>query len=166
MLASGGGPASAQGEFPPFAQAGLTAHNTYRARHGSPPMILVQDLVTRAQQCAQHYAQKGTIDHSCAFKNNAGENLAMAVGGGNADPVQNVQTATKVWYDEIRNYDFNHPGFSMDSGHFTQLVWKASTRLGIGFASQNNKRVVVALYVQTGNMSPASYFEENVPRPR
>jgi hypothetical protein len=41
----------------------------------------------------------------------------------------------KAWYDEVKNYNFKKPGFTMDTGHFTQLVWKSSTRLGLGLAA-------------------------------
>ncbi|MFE7802469.1 CAP family protein [Nocardia sp. NPDC057440] len=165
VLIAGAGPAVGQAEFPQFAQAGLEAHNTHRDRHGSPRMTLVRDLVAEARQCAEYYAEKGTIDHSCPYKNGAGENLFMAVGG-TPDAVHNAEAATQVWYDEIRDYDYNNPGFSMETGHFTQVVWKASTQLGVGFATTNNRHVVVALYMQPGNVSGRSNFEENVPRPR
>lgn len=165
VLAAGGGPAVGQTGFPPFAQAGLEAHNMYRARHGTPPMALTQDLVTRAQQCAQYYAGKGTIDHSCPYKNGAGENLYFA-SGGSPDAVQHVKAATQGWYNEIKDYDFNNPGFDYKTGHFTQLVWKASTQLGIGFDTKNNKHFVVALYKEPGNLNTREAFQENVPRPR
>lgn len=35
-----------------------------------------------------------------------------------------------AWYGEGANYDFAQPGFSLQTGHFTQVVWSASTSLG------------------------------------
>ena len=45
-----------------------------------------------------------------------------------------------MWYDEVKNYNYNNPVFSGSTGHFTQVVWKSSTKLGcgIGVASNNN----------------------------
>ncbi|MBF6193982.1 MULTISPECIES: CAP family protein [Nocardia] len=162
MLAAfvaGGGPAAGQSNY---AQTGLTLHNQYRAKHGSPAMTLTQNLNNLADQCAKYYAQKRTIDHSCPYKNGAGENL---VGGQSTyDAVSLVQMGTKMWYDEIKEYDFNNPGFSMRTGHFTQVVWKASTRLGIGYASEGGWTAVVALYNPPGNVQ--GQFPQNVVRPR
>lgn len=158
-LVTGGGPAAGQSDY---AQTGLTLHNQYRAKHGSPAMTSTQSLNAAAQQCAKYYAQKRTIDHTCPYKNGAGENL---VGGeGNWDGVTFVRMGTKMWYDEVKDYDFNNPGFSMATGHFTQLVWKASTRLGIGYASEGGYTAAVALYSPAGNVQ--GQFPQNVARPR
>ncbi|MGA6203368.1 CAP family protein [Nocardia testacea] len=158
-LVTGGGPATGQSDY---AQTGLTLHNQYRAEHGSPAMTSTQSLNTAAQQCAKYYAQKRTIDHTCPYKNGAGENL---VGGqGSWDGVSFVQMGTKMWYDEIKDYNFDNPGFSMATGHFTQLVWKASTRLGIGYASEGGYTAAVALYSPAGNVQ--GQFPQNVARPR
>ena len=37
------------------------------------------------------------------------------------------------WYDEVKMYDFNNPDItSMNTGHFTQMIWNASTHVGFG----------------------------------
>lgn len=158
-LVTSGGPAAAQSDY---AQTGLTLHNKYRTKHGSPAMTLTQNLNNQAQKCAQYYTQKRTIDHSCPYKSGAGENLVG--GAGSWDGVSFVQLGTQMWYDEVKDYDFNHPGFSATTGHFTQLVWKASTRLGIGYASVDGYTAAVALYNPAGNVE--GQFPQNVARPR
>ena len=72
------------------------------------------------------------------------------------------QKATQDWYDEIKYYNFNRPGFSSQTGHFTQVVWKKSTRLGvgIGFSSDDRKVYVVTNYSPPGNFQ--GQFGENV----
>lgn len=68
-------------------------------------------------------------------------------------------------------YNFNGGGFSGATGHFTQVVWKGSSKLGIGFArgsySFNGKvfdncLFVVGRYLEPGNMQGA--FQTNVSR--
>ena len=73
-------------------------------------------------------------------------------------------------YDEVCDYDFDNPGYSSATGHFTQVVWKASTELGIGSYSGKktiNNRVwtctyIVARYKPGGNGNNPGYFSDNV----
>lgn len=46
-----------------------------------------------------------------------------------------MEEAVKAWYDEIKSYNFDKAEFTPQTGHFTQVVWKGSQKLGVGFAS-------------------------------
>ena len=72
--------------------------------------------------------------------------------------------AVQDWYDEIKYYNFNQPGYSSAVGHFTQVVWKGSTNLGVGIGYANGGRtaVVVANYLPSGNYQ--GQFGQNVLR--
>lgn len=48
------------------------------------------------------------------------------------------------------------------AGHFTQVVWKDSTELGVGMATTGNKVFVVGQYHPAGNINTKEYFEKNV----
>ena len=69
-------------------------------------------------------------------------------------------------YNEVCDpgYNFVSGGFSAGTGHFTQVVWKRSTVLGIGRAEseQNGMRCayIVGRYKPPGNM--IGEFPENV----
>ena len=67
------------------------------------------------------------------------------------------------------DYNFNNPVFSDLTGHFTQVVWKTSTQLGISFARGTyaiggqqyaNCLFVVGRYKEEGNMTGT--FAQNV----
>lgn len=47
-------------------------------------------------------------------------------------------------------------------GHFTQVVWKGSTELGVGMATNGKKVYVVGQYRPAGNINTKEYFEKNV----
>lgn len=111
-----------------------------------------------AVKCANYYAQKKAIDHSCPHKNGAGENLVG--GSGTWTAQQFADMGTQMWYDEIKAYDYNKPGFSMATGHFTQVVWKTSTKFGFGHATIGGFTAGVGLYLVHGNMQ--GQFPQNV----
>ena len=65
--------------------------------------------------------------------------------------------ATDRWYGkEVDKIDWTDLKFVKGTGHFTQIVWKNSTKLGMGVAG----KYVVGRYKEAGNMQGA--FSENV----
>lgn len=89
--------------------------------------------------------------------------------GGNSDRNIIMQNAIRLFYDEIEFYDWNNPGFSPETGHFTQVVWRASTEIGVGISihpdpSFGHRAVVSINYRPPGNF--LGQFPQNVPPPR
>ena len=103
-------------------------------------MELTQKLNEYAQKYAETLAAKDIMQHSTH----------------DASITLNGAAAVDSWYDEIKDYDFKK-GKSKNGGvvgHFTQLVWKDSTQLGIGVAkSAKNSIYVVANYHPGGNFN-------------
>ena len=65
-----------------------------------------------------------------------------------------IEAMVRRWYDESSNYDYASPGWRKDAVHFTQLVWRATTDIGVGVAKMDNpvedKFVVVVHYYPAG----------------
>lgn len=100
----------------------LEAHNSYRILHGVAPLTWSDTVAASAQA----YAETCPSSHSGS---GYGENLAWAT----YDMGEN--NVVQLWYDEEAFYDYNNPGFSSETGHFTQIVWKGTTEIGCGFAT-------------------------------
>jgi uncharacterized protein YkwD len=151
----------------------LSKHNSYRATHRSPNMTISSSANNTAQAWAQYLATNGLFQHSATNqRNNAGENLYVSY---TTAPSVNyaalANTAVQSWYDEVKLYNYNSPGFSSATGHFTQVVWKSSTQLGCGTA-QGTKTIngtkykafyVVCHYAPAGNVQ--GQFPANVLKP-
>ncbi|XP_039630178.1 uncharacterized protein LOC120542095 isoform X1 [Polypterus senegalus] len=144
-----------------FETEALECHNAYRKLHGVPALSLSRELCQDAQQWANHLASLGTIQHS---NSNYGENLYCKWSSNKADATG--KDVVDYWYSEIKDYNFQTPGFQSNTGHFTQVVWKDSRNLGIG-KTVNAKGMVIAVarYDPAGNITNPGYFEKNV-RPR
>jgi uncharacterized protein YkwD len=122
----------------------VAAHATARARHCAAPLTWSDNLAAYAQQWADHLASAG-----CAFGHSGGkygENLAAGTQG-----VLDPEATVRMWYDEVKQYDFAHGGFSMQTGHFTQLVWRVTQRLGCGHSVCNGNDIWVCEYDPPGN---------------
>jgi hypothetical protein len=105
--------------------------NMYRAKNQAPPITYDSNIATFSQQWSNYLLTSKLFQHSGTQL--YGENLAYFEGYGK-DPVTLIKMAIDAWYNEISLYDFNNPGFSEPTGHFTCLVWLASTRFGIAIA--------------------------------
>ena len=138
------------------ASAIVAAHNRVRADHCAPPLTWSRDLAAVAQKWANHLRDAG-----CAFEHSRtdyGENLAAGTDGAlDADGV------VAMWYGEIAKYDFRRGGFSMETGHFTQVVWRATTQIGCGTSECKGMTIWVCNYDPAGNFEGA--YKENV-KPR
>ncbi|KAF3925773.1 Latisemin [Dactylellina cionopaga] len=138
-----------------FSRDMLKITNDLRAIHGSPPLVWNKVLATYASRQAR----------KCDFKHSHGpygENLA---GGG---PMNNPVWYQWYLYTEIKNYNYNKPGFSSSTGHFTQLIWKASKEIGCAWVAgcSNLAYQVWCEYTPAGNVSPTVNYVNNVARPR
>ncbi|KAF6124539.1 GLI pathogenesis related 2 [Phyllostomus discolor] len=89
----------------------LIAHNEYRKQHGVPPLKLCKKLNREAQQYSEALASTRILKHSPeSSRGQCGENLAWA---------SYDQTGKEVadrWYSEIKNYNFQQPGFNSGTG--------------------------------------------------
>ena len=131
--------------------------NNYRAYHQAEDASWDEGLASQAQEWVNYLASIGRLEHGGA--DGAGQNLFMTYDTA-ADPNSVCIGATNAWYSEVDKYDYNNPGFTNETGHFTQLVWRKSTRVGYAVASGQNGTFVAAHYVAPGNY--LDDFQDNV----
>ena len=145
--------ASAQAVADPTARAIVAAHDARRAEHCAPPIAWSDELAQVAQAWADQIAS-----HGCALQHSSGpygENLAAGTAG-TLSPEQVVE----MWYGESARYRYRNARFSMQTGHFTQVVWAGTARIGCGTTTCNGMDVFVCNYDPPGNIQ--GEFEENV----
>ena len=90
--------------------------NSYRARHGSPPLVWDETIATFSQEYSYYLVSNNLFQHSNDQR--YGENLAYFQGQGN-NMMELIKKSIDLWYDEIKLYNFNNPGYSPGTGHFT-----------------------------------------------
>lgn len=137
----------------------VRAHNVYRAKHDSPPLKWSVEAAKKAQSWAEKLADTGTLQHG--NHDNMGQNLAYKGGA-----EYKGQEVVDNWYSEESNYNYDNPGFHGKTGHFTQLVWRATTHIGVGRVVSGAKTYVVANYSPAGNITNAGQFKQNVLKPK
>jgi uncharacterized protein YkwD len=130
----------------------LAAHDAHRAKHCAPALVWSKDVARAAQAWADRLARDCSFNHS---NSKYGENLWAGSAG-----AFSTRHVVDTWYGEVAKYDFKRPGFSMNTGHFTQVVWVGTKRLGCGTATCKGNRIWVCNYDLPGNVE--GQFKENV----
>jgi pathogenesis-related protein 1 len=127
----------------------MKLHNDARAEVGVPPLEWDDGLAAYAQEWAETIAARDEMEHRPNGK--YGENLAGYLPQYGERPVHGA----KMWYDEIKEYH----GEKIDGqnfqqfGHYTQMVWRKTTRVGFGMAMTPKGMVMLcANYAEAGNM--------------
>ena len=131
----------------------LAAHNAARAGVGAPPLTWSNPLAKIAQQWATYLLAENKFVHRS--RPTYGENL-FDVTGGRFSPSQVVTS----WMGEAKNYNAktNKCRLGAVCGHFTQVIWKNTKRLGCGVARSRQREVWVCNYDPPGNWRGESPF--------
>jgi uncharacterized protein YkwD len=129
----------------------LALHNQYRAEVGNAPLQWDASLQASAQQWADHLLATGGKEHDPSINGKLGENIYRQGNQAWGMPAETLDPAAAAhnWYQE--------KGYL--GGHYTQMVWKASTKVGCGVATksekngdaEDNKQVIVCRYDPPGN---------------
>ncbi|XP_010530682.1 PREDICTED: pathogenesis-related protein 1-like [Tarenaya hassleriana] len=123
----------------------ISAHNTARATVGVGPVSWDDDLEAYAQSYARRQARGCELEHS---NGPYGENLAMSTGDLTGIEAIGLWVNEKVDYD----YDSNTCRVGKVCGHYTQVVWRNSTRIGCAkMECDNGGTFITCNYDPPGN---------------
>lgn len=132
----------------------LEAHNDARREVGVPNLVLDQNLSDQALAYAEELAGSGRFEHSASnTRPGQGENLWAGTQG-----AFSYAFMAAGWIDEKQYY--THASFPQvsttgnwaDVGHYTQIIWRNTDRLGCGVATGTGRDYLVCRYAPPGNV--------------
>jgi hypothetical protein len=160
LLAAATSTATAQPSWPPrhdrtaFAARMLEAHNGERSSFGAPPLAWDPVLAAAADDYASELAATGRWGHSAPNQRvGQGENLWMGTRG--AFPLEQMIVD---WASEKSMFrgglfpNVSTTGKWEDVGHYVQIVWPATRRVGCGLRSSARADYLVCRYADPGNV--------------
>jgi len=139
--------------------AGITQlHNDVRAAVGVEPLVwdprLAEIAASWAAQCVDRNPSDGLVDHndgrSQGYPSYAGENIFGSSGDATASD------AVSAWASERAKYDEASNTCTGVCGHYTQIVWRATTMVGCAKTTCAGLRfpsTIVCNYGPGGNIS-------------
>lgn len=134
----------------------LAAHNQVRSQVGLPPLTWDPALAATAKawvtRCVDEDAPSGLVDHndqrSVGHSGYVGENIYGSSGTATGP------AAVSSWASESANYNYNSNLCTGVCGHYTQLVWRETLRVGCALyrcAGLTYSGTVVCNYGPGGN---------------
>jgi len=155
-------PAAGQGSFAAqFPARVLAAHNVERARARVPALTWDNALGSAAAAYAQQMAMTGQFAHSNrSARPGTGENLWMGTHGAfSIEAMVGGWTSEKRWFAPGIFPNVSRTGNWEDVGHYTQMIWPATTKVGCALASTPRTDYLVCRYAYKGNVDgrPVGY---------
>ncbi|KAE9375367.1 PR-1-like protein, partial [Stipitochalara longipes BDJ] len=137
-----------------FEKVALDNQNFYRVEHGATSFTWSTSLafssLAWSKQCVWTHSNAATGQQLPYGENVFGGYPTIADG-------------IDCWGLERVNYNWNNPGFSESTGHFTQIVWKTSTQVGCSRTLCSPGWWVVCHYSPPGNvLGILDAFTDNV----
>lgn len=129
----------------------LSAHNRYRTEVGISPLQWSDTLAASAQSYAETLAASNRFAHSDT--DGYGENLWKGTAG-----AYSMTDMVNSWGEEKAYFIPNAPFPEVsttdnwqDVGHYTQIIWEATTEVGCGLATGSGWDILVCHYSPPGN---------------
>jgi hypothetical protein len=140
----------------------LAAHNEARAAEGVPALTWDAELARIAAQWGEGCEDSdgnGLIDHnderSADYPTYVGENIYASTGGATGP------SAVGAWIEEEQDFDKGSCQCSGTCGHYTQVMWAETERVGCALVSCGSllfASTVICNYAPGGNTGAACPF--------
>jgi pathogenesis-related protein 1 len=133
VVAARGGNAGTSAAAEPLELKGITQmHNVERRKVGVPDLTWDPALAAIAQawasKCEDKDAPMGLVDHNpnrgVGYQGSVGENIF------GSSATASSEQAVSSWVAELNSYDYAKNSCSGVCGHYTQVVWKTTTKVG------------------------------------
>ena len=132
-------------------------HNYLRAKHFQGHLLIGSNILEQdAQNYANYLAQTGKFIHDPTnHSHKYGENLYAS----SRHTTPNLNSIIHKWYNEKQYYNYNNNKCQIGKicGHYTQIVWKTTQKVGCASAQYKKGRfkggyVTVCKYYPYGNI--------------
>jgi pathogenesis-related protein 1 len=121
----------------------LAVHNAIRTDVKLPPLQWSNALAAYSQKWADTLLAKDRPAHNP--NSPYGENIFIA------GPGSTASTVVKEWASEARDYAYRTNACSGDCGHYTQIVWRDTMKVGCAVARDTRREIWVCSYDPPGN---------------
>ncbi|TMS36427.1 hypothetical protein L596_003593 [Steinernema carpocapsae] len=115
-----------------FADSMVREYNFYRNLHGVASVKLNHSMSADCDRYARALGSRSRVQPCLVHSRKNGENLMFYWNYASISEVELAEVTAKQFYDELKFYNFDKPGFRFSAAHFTQMIWKGVKEIGVG----------------------------------
>ncbi len=133
----------------------LASHNQERNKLGLNSMSWDQGLADDARIWAEHLVETGKFEHSVRKIGQKPQGENIWGGTAAAFPVETMVgfwLAEKEYFKPGRFPAVSTTGRAADVGHYTQIIWRETTKVGCGLGRGGTEDILVCRYKVAGNV--------------
>jgi uncharacterized protein YkwD len=133
----------------------LDMHNQAREEVSVPPLVWDATLSTYAKWWADSLAKTEPKMFHSPLVHHDGRRVGENIFWTSDKNFHTILDAFRAWYIEIENYQYSPITGAKKpfrTGHYTQIVWRNTTHVGMGVAYTKKGMVVVCSYYPAGNV--------------
>jgi len=148
-----------------YKQLGLEIHNSFRQQCQSPLVKLNDTLTAEADKWA-NFQLNLKQKKIAPLPTRPDYNVLFFTQNQILEGKEAIQQAVEGWHSDKKRYNWDSP----KATGFSEIVWKSTTDIGVGFATREGKTVVAVTYWPPGNIyllgpgDKGKFFKENVPK--
>jgi hypothetical protein len=137
-----------------FASRIVGLHNRERTAVGTPPLTWDSTLAAAAAAYGPALAARGSLAHSPPeSRPGQGENLWMGTSGAfSIEEMVGSWAAEKALFVAGIVPNVSRSGHFSDVGHYTQMIWRASARIGCALHRARSADYLICRYSPPGNV--------------
>lgn len=136
-----------------FRQSALDLHNRARAEVGVAPLRWSSELEAAALSQAERLARAHRLYHDKGAGSGMGENLWAGTSGAyRVDDMLGLMLGEARYYRPGRFPNVSRTGRWNDVGHYTQMIWPTTQRVGCAVATDGTEEYMVCRYTPSGNV--------------
>lgn len=110
---------------------------------------------------AQKWAENCVFQHDSGYKRRIPGRFSLGQNLAQSSPSRLTwSNVVKLWHDEIQYFTFNGPNDFIKVGHYTQVVWSKSIKIGCGYAKCGRTHLFVCNYGPAGNLNVNIPFKQ------
>ncbi|KII65703.1 Golgi-associated plant pathogenesis-related protein 1 [Thelohanellus kitauei] len=124
-------------------------HNIYRIQHGLKKVRLSESLCIKADNFAKQVLTAISGDHNFGLYSKTDGSFSYLIS--QKPKIPHPKIVCQVWYNTQNRFSYESDKIDPESRPFCEMIWRTTSKIGVGAVKNQGKSVVVVVYNKPAN---------------